>query len=192
MNDKTAEQLRTFRRNPSMWVSVAKEIMSNAIGKGIVMEGSNMLWRVVSAELESGFGSSGNAPSALCELTAVFGNGDRKLHVSIDDLKRAVILGPDSSSSNTRADSGEAVAARDAESQQDLRNLIYASVQFDNRGETDLTWSDISRLTDRGWMVEGEDNGTYDITDEGQAAIDAAIASREGEGNGGAQLRGPV
>jgi len=73
-------------------ISEANEIIEKAIGKGVVMEGANMLWRVVSAELENGFAPIGSVPSALCNLESVFGNSKRKCHVSIDELSKAVMI----------------------------------------------------------------------------------------------------
>lgn len=65
--------------------------------------------------------------------------------------------------------------ARDASWRRDIRHLIYVQLQFEWRGDTDLRWEDMAPLVDRGWLSEGDDNGDYDLTDDGQAAIDAAL-----------------
>lgn len=70
---------------------------------------------------------------------------------------------------------------KEIEAQADLRNLVYASVQFDHRGETDLKFEEISRLVARGWMAEGEENDQFDITDAGQSAIETAMTAIQSE-----------
>jgi hypothetical protein len=65
---------------------------------------------------------------------------------------------------------------------EDLCHLIYVQLQFDWRGETDLPADFMQRLDARGWIAEGENNGEFYITDEGEEAIDAHLsAQREGE-----------
>ncbi|HET9980593.1 MAG TPA: hypothetical protein VFQ32_09110 [Ktedonobacterales bacterium] len=59
---------------------------------------------------------------------------------------------------------------------EDLAHLIYLSLQFGWRGETDLKRPELQRLESRGWIAEGEENGEYDITDDGRELIDARLA----------------
>jgi hypothetical protein len=65
---------------------------------------------------------------------------------------------------------------------EDLRHLIYVQLQFDWRGETDLPADFMQRLDARGWIAEGENNGEFYITDEGEEAINTHLsAQREGD-----------
>jgi hypothetical protein len=65
---------------------------------------------------------------------------------------------------------------------EDLRHLIYVQLQFDWRGETDLPVDFMKRLDARAWIAEGEDNGEFYITDEGEEAINTHLsAQRDGE-----------
>jgi hypothetical protein len=66
--------------------------------------------------------------------------------------------------------------------QVDLRNLIYADLQFEHRGETDLKWEEIQALVERGWMHEGQNNDEFDLTDEGRTVLaDALSQLQQGE-----------
>lgn len=67
---------------------------------------------------------------------------------------------------------------------QDLAHLIYLSLQFGWRGETDLKLPELQRLESRGWIAEGEENGEYDITEAGRALIDARLACNPEEVSG--------
>ncbi|MBQ4855664.1 hypothetical protein IMW82_13380 [Rhodanobacter sp. B2A1Ga4] len=58
--------------------------------------------------------------------------------------------------------------------QTDLRHLMYASVQFDHRGATDLKAPELAALVARGWMHELDD-GDYEISDTGKALLDAVM-----------------
>jgi hypothetical protein len=60
---------------------------------------------------------------------------------------------------------------------QDLRHLIYLDTQFGWRGETDLKLLEMQALEARGWIAEGEDNGEYAVTDEGERVIEAALSA---------------
>lgn len=60
----------------------------------------------------------------------------------------------------------------------DIRNLIVMDTQFWWRGRTELKLADIQRLEARGWVAEGHENAEYDITDEGRAVIERALAGR--------------
>lgn len=71
----------------------------------------------------------------------------------------------------------EQTSERDINWRRDIRHLIYIQLQFEWRGDTDLPWADMAPLVDRGWLTEGDDNGEYDLTNDGQAAIDAAVGA---------------
>lgn len=58
--------------------------------------------------------------------------------------------------------------------QTDLRHLIYASVQFDHRGATDLKAPELAALVARGWMHE-LDGGDFEITDTGNELLSAVL-----------------
>ena len=60
---------------------------------------------------------------------------------------------------------------------QDVRRLIYLDTQFDARGETDLKLPEMQALEARGWIAEGEENGEYAVTKEGERVIQAALRS---------------
>lgn len=67
----------------------------------------------------------------------------------------------------------------DAEYAKGYRNLVYADLQFEHKGETDLSWPEMSRLIDRGWMAEGEENGEYYVTEEGDAVMRSALTAAQ-------------
>ncbi len=60
----------------------------------------------------------------------------------------------------------------------DIRNLIVMDTQYGWRGATELKAEDVDRLQSLGWVAEGEENDEYDITDEGRAVIDRALAAQ--------------
>lgn len=58
---------------------------------------------------------------------------------------------------------------------QDVRHLIVCDTQFGWTGETTLKLPELTRLVERGWMSEGEENAEYDVTDEGRLVIEQAL-----------------
>lgn len=62
---------------------------------------------------------------------------------------------------------------------QDVAHLIYLDLQFGWRGETDLKLPELERLEARGWIAEGQENGEFDITDDGHKVIDAHLRQHE-------------
>ena len=73
------------------------------------------------------------------------------------------------------ADSGR---VGNADHSRDLRHLIYLDTQFNWRGETDLKLPEMQALEARGWITEGAENGEYYVTEEGESAIEAALAAQ--------------
>ena len=60
---------------------------------------------------------------------------------------------------------------------QDIRHLIYLDTQFNMRGETDLKLPEMQSLEARGWIAEGNENGEYEITEEGCRVIAVHLAT---------------
>lgn len=72
-----------------------------------------------------------------------------------------------------------------------IRNLIVCDTQFGWTGETTLKLPDLLDLQARGWLIEGDDNCEFSLTDEGQAVVaralqqdaPAELAEQQGVGN---------
>lgn len=56
-----------------------------------------------------------------------------------------------------------------------VRHLIVCDSQFTWAGQTTLQLSEMLDLRDRGWVVEGDDNGEFDLTDAGRAVVAQAL-----------------
>jgi len=57
----------------------------------------------------------------------------------------------------------------------DVRNLIVCDTQFGWTGSTTLKMQEMIALQDRGWVVEGEDNLEFDLTDAGREVVARAL-----------------
>lgn len=56
-----------------------------------------------------------------------------------------------------------------------IRNLIVCDTQFGWTGETTLKLPELLDLQARGWLIEGDDNCEFSLTDEGQAVVARAL-----------------
>lgn len=56
-----------------------------------------------------------------------------------------------------------------------IRNLIVCDTQFGWTGETTLKLPDLLDLQARGWLIEGDDNCEFSLTEEGQAVVARAL-----------------
>lgn len=56
-----------------------------------------------------------------------------------------------------------------------VRNLIVCDTQFGWTGETTLKLPELLDLQARGWLIEGDDNFDFSLTDEGQAVVANAL-----------------
>jgi len=56
-----------------------------------------------------------------------------------------------------------------------VRNLIICDTQFGMTGSTTLRLQELLDLQSRGWVVEGEENNEFDLTDEGRAVVERAL-----------------
>jgi hypothetical protein len=70
----------------------AETIMRSAVGKGIVVENTNMVWKVISADYQTEGVMSFSVPSAVCQLESVFGISKRTLVISLAELQKAFPL----------------------------------------------------------------------------------------------------
>lgn len=52
-----------------------------------------------------------------------------------------------------------------------IRNLIVCDTQFGWNGETTLKLPELLDLQARGWLIEGDENNEFSLTDEGQAFV---------------------
>lgn len=56
-----------------------------------------------------------------------------------------------------------------------IRNLIVCDTQFGSTGETTLKLPELLDLQARGWLIEGDENCEFSLTDEGQAVVARAL-----------------
>lgn len=56
-----------------------------------------------------------------------------------------------------------------------IRNLIVCDTQFGWTGETTLKLPELLDLKARGWLIEGDENCEFSLTDEGQAVVARAL-----------------
>jgi hypothetical protein len=56
-----------------------------------------------------------------------------------------------------------------------VRNLIICDTQFGLTGSTTLKLQELLDLQARGWVVEGDENNEFDLTDEGRAVVERAL-----------------
>ena len=56
-----------------------------------------------------------------------------------------------------------------------IRNLIVCDTQFGWTGETTLKLPELLDLQARGWLIEGDENCEFSLTDEGQAVVARAL-----------------
>lgn len=56
-----------------------------------------------------------------------------------------------------------------------VRNLIVCDAQFGWNGETTLKLPELLDLQARGWLVEGDENNEFDLTEEGRAVVERAL-----------------
>lgn len=57
-----------------------------------------------------------------------------------------------------------------------VRNLIVCDTQFGWAGETTLQLPEILDLQERGWLIEGDENNEFSLTDAGHAVVASALA----------------
>lgn len=56
-----------------------------------------------------------------------------------------------------------------------VRNLIVCDTQFGWNSETTLKLPELLDLQARGWVVEGDENNEFNLTDEGCAVVERAL-----------------
>ena len=56
-----------------------------------------------------------------------------------------------------------------------VRNLIICDTQFGMTGSTTLRLQELLDLQLRGWLVEGDENNEFDLTDDGRAVVEQAL-----------------
>jgi len=56
-----------------------------------------------------------------------------------------------------------------------VRNLIVCDTQFGWTGDTALKLPELLDLQARGWLIEGDENNEFSLTDEGQAVVARAL-----------------
>lgn len=56
-----------------------------------------------------------------------------------------------------------------------VRNLIICDTQFGLTGATTLKLPELLDLQQRGWLVEGDENNEFDLTDAGRAVVAQAL-----------------
>lgn len=56
-----------------------------------------------------------------------------------------------------------------------VRNLIVCDTQFGWAGETTLKLPELLDLQERGWLIEGDENNEFSLTDAGNAVVAGAL-----------------